>query len=398
MQSFEPTAGNENLSYGIIWHSILEDVLNAYKENNNKLSAKDFYEVVQKTLHKSIDQEGQFYTKAEQKVKSELSMRIMCSLEGWRLNWEKNITPNYDVVGVELTVSRPCYVGELGVQFCLPVIKCKDENGVYLRPVFMGEVKEFENRGGEVLECNPFNVQQAKVGDVLEAEVPYTKVGKIDCVLRGKGTNNLYILDHKTTSRPALYERNLKFDYQMQTYAALLQWEINEGLRPELEGCEVIGGMWDLCHSRIPLTVETIRNGTKLSTAKSKSIPSYVFRNAIAQNGFDEKDYSDHLKYIEQTVDQKYFVLCETYYTQKDFDRCYSEDWAKAHELGNLRLSLSCISDDDEDYLNFAAIAPRNNTICTQWGNCTYSQNCVANAPLALYNNTKRTKIKWYVQ
>lgn len=391
MQCFKKETSSQVLSYGIIWHSLLEKVLLEYKKEN-KLSTEKFYKIIVENLDKELNAEGIYFRDEPEKEKQELKSRILISMEGWRKNWEQNISRRFDVVGVELSVSRPCEFQGASVSCEVALVKDKDDKGCFLRPCYMGEAIN-----KELLEPTPFNIQDAKIGSIFDAVLPYYKVGKIDCVLREKGTKNLYILDHKTTSRPSMYERNLQFDYQMQTYAAMLQYEIEQGLHKELEGCQVIGGIWDLCHSKIPLQVDVIKKGTALSKAKSKSIPSYVFRNAIAQNGFDEEDYKDHLLYIEQTVDQKYFVILETYYTQKDFERCYSEDFIKAHDLANMRLALSAISDNDDDYLSFCAVAPRNNTICTQWGNCTYSQNCVANRPLMLYNNTRCTKLKWYI-
>ena len=290
--------------------------------------------------------------------------RYKRAIVGWVKHW-KVVHKEYEVIAVEQTLICPVIVPKTGKVY-------SPRNTFYI---------DTEN--------NLYSKGYINNGDEVQIEMPYYKIGKADAIVRKRGTKSLYILDHKTTSQPNSYQKRFLFDMQLASYCALLNFELIEGELQHFKDHKIDGVIWDLCHSKIPSRPVPLKSG-KLSTSK-KSIPSWIYEQAIEHYELDRNDYIEHLEYLKES-DGSYFQLLEVSISYKDMHRAYLEDYATAKSMHEQRVLLHDFNDTDFNYK-----APRY-PICEQYQHCKYSKYCLPNTEISKLDQTrikKEKKIYW---
>lgn len=137
---------------------------------------------------------------------------------------------------------------------------------------------------------------QAQIWDVehkFEIRIPGTMVwlsGKMDLVIRNEA-NRLAPVDHKTFKNLAT-DQHLYLDDQMTAYQWIL-WQ-ETGKAPG-------SAIYNQLLKAIPKKPELLKDGTRLSKANITSTWQ-VYREAIAEHGFDETDYYDMEKKLEGNI------------------------------------------------------------------------------------------------
>lgn len=400
MEGYQTGKRSPNLIYGSIWHMMCEDILKDIKLNEQAYAdPKVFKNKIYENFNSWVDKEfrgleNEYTSQELESMYEDIRTRLFHAAEGWRRHVYKNIVPNYEVLEIEMEVYAP-------------ILK---PDGKLFKP--RQYIVAYDM--GEKTICRPMFTHERKA-DITKESIYYDgkdsistsskmvywkwyKIGKIDALLKKKGTNQIWVLDHKTTSSLGSYESKMSLDTQLEGYAYLLRHVIdnNENYKKYRE-YEICGLLWDLCHSKVPKPPEPLMSG-KLSTAK-KSCPSWQYEislnNLINEQDVSEEEiqkYREHIEYCRQNFDQKYFKLCENYFSENSFARIEIENYVHAKKISELRNSLSNI--DKYDNKQFAKEAYRY-PLCRMNGNCTFASMCVADNTPSVILNKQAPKLIW---
>ena len=363
------------LSYGSIVHLFLEEVLRSVMATNAIPSLEELGAIHRAKTPQFIQEEA---TAAQEYIDPDPIMaNIEKSLIGWRNNFVK-LMNDWEVIGVEL-------------EFVAPILNSHNRPLVRTLPVVLFEYDELNNdwarpaRAGEYrwtsdgYELNLSNEEMERAEaceriSVEEWDLPMMIAGKVDALLRNRhDPTKLAVLDHKTTSSLAKYTKNAKYDVQLPTYAYLVQHGKDQ------HGKQVSGKVgavfYDLLHSKIPDPPKPLKSG-KLSKARV-GCPSWIYRQAIADNDLRVEDYADTIAELELNTDRKYFDIVRRDLFPDDVDRCKGELFGVATEIADRRSRLA--SADLSDDFAVDSIVPRQPHQCILWGDCKFSQICIAN-------------------
>ena len=230
---------------------------------------------------------------------------------------------------------------------------------------------------------------------LVEADMPYYKVGKIDAVLLHRDLGSLWVLDHKSTSSPSSYERKVDYDLQLISYCSLLRKELKEGKYDYItdKGKLFVGGViWDICSSDITKKrfPKVLKNGN-LSKAKTALPPSWLLKRTIDEKGLDFSEYEDYYNVCCEN-DKKFFSLITKYISESDMDRIDAEDYATAlrlHKVGEDISSIDYLKPFDWD------IKCNRFTVCTNYSSCKFSNFCFANSKSNDILLSREQKLFW---
>mgnify|MGYP001445743371 CR=1 FL=1 len=371
IQNYTVSEKAEALSYGTIWHTILEHILLKAKDQDKIDSENAITEYVEEIIDSVIENyfmengnEDSLNENHQFGFIQEIRDRITLAIPGWYRSWV-DLLERFKVLEVELVVCAPIldYNGEIA-KFPTYIM----ENDKYARPSRIGELE-----GSKLV------------------DIPYYKIGKIDVLLQERSTLDLWICDHKTSGSPANYENSITFDVQLPSYASLLDYEINYGALQNLKGCEIRGVIYDISHSKIKGIPDLLKSG-KLSKAKNAGLTSWIFEKAIAHYELGRSQYADHIEFLKNNADPKKNFQRYFYLNMEDIDRCTDEDYGIAYNMSNKRKSLVEITADS--VVDFNAISYRY-PICQKYGNCTFSSFCLANTLPAVIELEIEDQIKW---
>ena len=324
---------SDALNYGTLWHLLLERLLKHFYMQASTVNKQVFLETAQEFLFEEMANEG---VPLEQQMQYEETMLTL--IVGWQQYWEENVMHLYEVMAVEMAVYYPT-----GVWLEVP---CSTD--------------------GEKVEL----VHSSEVEDAV-VNAQYVKVGKVDAVLRMKGTNELYILDHKTSGRAGYTGAKFKFDLQCENYGAMLQWMIDNGKAEQFSGHSVVGAFWDVASNKVKTECKVLKNGS-LSQSKTGAPPSWVFAKAVKEMGLKSADYKSFIHYLKYNVDTNIFQLHEKEIASR-LQRVLAENRGMAHRMSEVRKWLTLSEQPEHTEL----IAYRNTLQCMQWGSCGVANLCL---------------------
>ena len=355
------------LLYGVGWHVIMEHALLRIKNNDQCITVDEgieFCEVVGRDYLNSEYENIPTEEIYKQDFIENMIKRYKKGIVGWVQHWEK-VHKEYEIIAIEETLT-------------CPIIDPYTEKIYSPRFKFVLEEDCFY----------PVGINTSESNEIIELELPYYKIGRVDAIVRKRGTKSLFILDHKTTSSPSSYQKKFLYDIQLASYCALLLYEIHEGDLQHLKDHEIKGVIWDLCHSKIPDIPKLLKNGT---LSKARSMPSWIYEQAIEHYGLDKEPYKEYVESLKIS-DSSYFQLLEVSISKNDMIRIYNEDYATAVSMHETRLKLEKCND-----LEFDLKAPRY-PICEQYQSCQFSKYCLPNIEISkLFQSSikKDKKIYW---
>lgn len=363
-----------SLVYGVLFHIVIEEVIN----NISKVSFKPsrcqyFLDLLKDSSNKVYDEmsencEGNQLLELEEELDS-CKDRIVNIIDGWYSFWI-DIVKDYDVLATEKVLIKPILDSE-GKQLTTDVAV----NAFY----------DAGNRDIVMIQKDSCDAGS----DTVMMEVPVYKIGTVDVILQHKETKGLYILDHKTSGSPSSYSSRLKFDLQLQSYAALLRYEITHGSMQEYKDCKIDGIWWDISHSNTPSLPKRLASG-KLSTAK-RAAPYWQYLDAIEEYKLDLSDYKDHIEYLKD-VSFKYVSLVTDIVTKDQMDIIDKEDFVQAAQINKMRSELQSLeSDTDADKIVYRW--PQ----CQIYNSCSFSSPCLANTPYNIILNRQVPQFSWLV-
>ncbi len=373
----EPTKNAPALLYGIAWHLVCEHALKEIKDNDTMITVDRGVELV--------DEIGKRFLLDEQMSIDAFDVfgfiddfvdRMKRAIKGWIPHWAEKMHKEYEIVAIELVVASPVFInGKIGGDVFFGNVRTRKDRNDYLWPVMINEKSPKHKQG-----CTFENIP-----------MPYWRAGKIDVVVRKRNTQSLFIVDHKTSSSPNGYARKFEYEQQLQSYASLVTYEIEHGELQHLKGHTINGVIWDIAHSKVGMPPKPLKNG-KLSTAKSRCSPSWIFEQAIIENDLDRNDYLDHIEHCKNTVDQSYFQILHKSINKADMKLTFYEDYAVAVEMDRTRNALIYVN--NEEFQIVASRYPK----CSEYLNCKFAHWCLPNVPLSnLWHEKeeKDTKIYW---
>ena len=375
------------LTYGIAFHIVLEQILKRIQEKGiscfTQTSIVSFAETIAKPYFEDeVESLISIPYEAQNDWIDEATARVLRAVEGWFLNWKKNVDPYYEVIAIEQVLSAPVF----DFSYSQTLFRGSELEKMY--PMFHAAYSPPSTIVLDEQGARPLRIDEdAEKLDTQKVNIPYWRCGKADAIVRARGSKMLYILDHKTTAQPNGYASKFSYDIQLPSYGALLYYEIKYGALKHLRDHDVGGVIWDLCHSKVPLPPKPLKS-KELSQSKSRCVPSWIFEKALSR--YEGKtDYSKHIQYLKERIDPNYFQILTLSLSKDDLVRSFKEDYATALKLHKLRSTLKGCDDIDFNWK-----APRY-PICEQYARCKYSSFCLPNTPLSQISENKNQKIRW---
>lgn len=250
----------------------------------------------------------------------------------------------------------------------------------------------------------------AKTGEAAMAQEvhwPMFQAMTLDAVIQNRSTGDLMVWEAKSSSSPTHYIRGVMVDPQVIGYC----WGLEQALgkpgpfRHIDPARKVLGYMFDVASNQLqsdakvlkPVKVpmldqdgnpvmkgrskvyQTDRDGQPilkspgLSVAKNTNCPSWRFRRAIAENGFDPAEYADHLLHLSMTVDPKLYETIIGTYDHELRSRYTAEIYGIARDISTLRqrAAMSEISQISSEF-------PRTPICRMPGGTCDFRSICLA--------------------
>ncbi len=172
-------------------------------------------------------------------------------------------------------------------------------------------------------EINPLpgNLEYVSAEVTFQVRIPgtynYLK-GTIDGIARNKKTGAIWIVEHKTYKDRSAKLEDLRINYQMLAYSYAAQ---------KLLGYPVAGVIYDGLCKKSPKKPALLKSGNGLSKAWIATT-GYTYRQAIAEHGFNEEDYTEILAKIdahELREEGGFFTRHKLRYPQQQLDQFEDE-------------------------------------------------------------------------
>jgi hypothetical protein len=376
---------NPAFAYGSCWHLTLEYILKQIKDSDELPNEEVLLDFLKNHISKYIiDQTFEEYSFSSisieevNELKTSIKDRILLSITGWLKNWRENIHPKYKVLDVELVTSHPVsYQNEkLVLDTKLVEETYPSDKEEYKKKHVYRLLKTAEQN----YSTNPM-FDNCLHQQLVETDMPYYKVGKIDAVLLHRDLGSLWVLDHKSTASPSSYERKADYDLQLISYCALLRKDIKNGKYDYIKdkGKLFVGGViWDICSSNITKKrfPKFLAKSGKISKAKTSLPPSWLLKRTIEEKGLEFSEYEEYYKLCCEN-DTKFFSLITKHVSSSDLDRIDAEDYSTAlrlHKIGEDISSIDYLKPFDWD------IKSNRHTVCTNYSSCKFSNFCFANS------------------
>lgn len=236
---------------------------------------------------------------------------------------------------------------------------------------------------------------------------PIYQVLTVDMLLVERADpSRLWLWEAKTSSDPEARVRQLGIDTQVEGYTWAVTQAARAGLLADLgvprQG-RVVGCVFDVVCNKLqrdpkPLAAKPVKvldehgqpvktkgryvyqhdaDGEKvlrspgLSTARSWT-PSWRYEAAIEQHGFRPSDYANHLRQLEETVDDRLHDRAWPTYSPEQIRRYGLELYGVAKQLTTWRRALATATRDDD----LVAQVPRTPVCNLPGGGCAFRRPC----------------------
>jgi hypothetical protein len=395
VECLESDRFSQALFHGVSWHYFCELTLLKIKETDEIPNKNEIEDIIENEVSIFLRSELLKFSKIDkEEIFEETINNIRLGSIGWINKWSKDIHPRYKVLDAEKVLVKPILTKEDKILTChLPIIKEVFGSTKIARLPSVGEVHSF-NRFNVKL-GDHFSDDSVNTSSSIE-ELPVFKVGKIDCVLLERETKAIWILDHKTSRSTLAYAKKMSFDLQLQSYCALLRFNLNHGMYSE-HGEVFVGGMiWDITCSKF--NNPSYNKDGSLKKVKrgyiTHSLAIEILSNPIYESS--RSDYDDYLQVLKDR-DQSNFMIIEEVSTDKELDRVDAEDLIRCLEA--IEFKKKCYSLDSSDALDTNCLMVRQ-PICQLYNFCEFSNICTQNSTFAdpnMITYDRRHKLYWKI-
>ncbi len=362
---------------------------------------------------------GEYPVFEDDEVESEAT-RLQAAFDGWLRVYGRDPSARLKVVAVEVAAARVIR-GPTGRPYCPETLLIREQDGD-LRIAGTGEAT-----GQQVGDNSPVT----HTGEVISVRWPYYQISRFDCVYQHRTTGVLLLGEWKSSASPRTLVDGLNVDPQTDGYVWVLEAVRGHGFIPDGK----IGGyLYDVTSSHAqhgpkvlkPQKVKVLgddgepeMNGSRyvyemnddgtldedgesnndatfkmvsaLSTAKSASVPSWLFQKAIVDNGLEPADYADHVTHLRQTVDPKIYIREYGTAGPQARKRYGEEIYATAVQFANSRRAAARATSTSD--LNIAF--PRVPVCRLPGGTCAFRGPCMQDGDDARASFERGTKQTW---
>lgn len=392
---------SQAMFYGTSWHYFCELFLLQVKDNDKIPNKEVIEEIIEIEVANFVRTELDKFSQVDKEEVFEIVLKnIRLGSIGWIKKWKEEVHTKYKVLDVEKVVVKPIITKDGKILTCeMPIIHEHFEDCQLARLPLVGEIKNGLDKNTNIIlgDKETYN----RIGSSVEnKELSVFKVGKIDCVLLDRSSNTIWVLDHKTSKSTLSYANKMAFDLQLQSYSALLQWNIENGMYSEYkrDGEDlVIGGViWDIVSSKFNSpsyntdgSLKKVRRGYITHALALEILSSPIYENS-------KDEYEDYLQVLEDRDNSNYFLI-EEFITGTDIDRSNAEDLVRTKQA--IQFKKECYSLDTADTIDTDMLLVRQ-PICQLYNFCEHSNICMPNIgfkdpTMLIYNRSH--KVYWKV-
>ena len=378
VECLEIDSFSQSLFYGVAWHYFCELCLLKIKENDSMISKEISNSIIENEVSDFVRLELDKFSSVldKEEVFENTINNITLGSIGWLKKWSEEIHPRYKVLDVEKVLIKPVFNKKGEVLTCeMPVIYETFVDKKMARLPSIGECFKDLERFRFNVKLLDYCTSESVDRELQYKEMPVYKVGKIDCILLDRDTNGLYILDHKTSKTPTAYAKKMHFDLQLQSYCALLEYNIQNGMYSEYENVFVSGVIWDIVSSKF--NKPSYNSDGSLKQVKRGYI-THALALEILSNPIYEKaiqEYEDYLQVLKDR-DSSNYIFIEEFISPKDIARSNAEDFVRCSQA--IDFKKKCYDLDNLDVIDTDLLLVRQ-PICQLYNYCEYANLCMQN-------------------
>jgi hypothetical protein len=390
------------LFFGVSWHYMCEVALNEIAIKDEMISIERLHSIIDGEVSDFVRKELQQYSDIDiEEVFEEVIQNLILGSYSWLEHWANDIYPYYRVIDTEKVLIKPIFErkdGEDGsvMKKEVPFIRENYLNQSILRLPMAGELSNSGSIASRniCIKNDKFSIDgEYSINSNEEKHiVPYYKVGTLDCILQERFTEALWILDHKTSGNVINYARKMEFNFQLASYAALLEYAISQGEFSYLGNSIHIGGViWDISSSKY--NEPKICEDGYLKQVKRGLITYSHAKHILSKPEYLDKqdEYSEYLELLESKRNSNNLFVPKII-TYDEIERVKNEDYSNAIEIHNLRMSVYFLNIENKTDMDLKL--PRY-PICQVYNYCSFAKFCFRNSSfndpnLLLFNHSPK--------
>lgn len=278
--------------------------------------------------------------------------RLRAAAEGYLVRYGTSPPTLTRVVAVEVSFARPI-ANRQGVPYTPDVPVVADEGGY-----------RFARRGDD----------EKRIEWV---RWPWYYLARLDALMADRESGALWALEHKSSSAPESLIDGLSVDPQTGGYVWLLEDLVRRGLVPGAKlTAKVAGYVLDVASSSTQHDPEPLVKGG-YSRAKNKNTPSWRYRRTLSEAGEDVSKYQDHLSFLREHVDPKFYRREFATLDEDARHRFGIEVRMVAARISQMRRDVVRPKDLDDVYERF----PRTPVCRLPGGSCSFRGPCLRDGP-----------------
>jgi len=357
-----PTEKVTAAGFGTGFHSVMETVFGAAKEADEVPTEDVAREAVESVVEGWSSLVGETYDSDQFESDSDRLREVVSAW--WRGFDLERFLGEFEVVDVERA-------------FVAPIVN--PETGTPLR-ASMRIVEALDESGSPILRL-------ARPGDEgwRRVQWPWLFAGRVDLVVASRRTGALWLLDHKTTTRPDGLASTLSTDPQAPSYA----WTVEQST-----GRRVAGFIWNIVDSARPGDPRILKSG-RLSLAARQTVPSWKIEDYLAARNAEtgettSEDESEFVAAQRARVDGRWSVFEQYGLRREDIEIAGREIHADAVRLAGLYRSGLV-----DDRRALATTHPRVPVCKASGAFCSYRGPCSSDGELARLAYESRPAREW---
>lgn len=348
------TEDERPLRFGTAFHAVIEQIFRHFASTDTAVDGEQVEGWIDGVASGWRSDERIRLAVSSEEIEADVEA-LAHAVRGWLRTYGSAPWRDYAVVAVERSFTAPILHPRTGAPLRSKMLVV--EEGDRIRPAGGGEAP-----GARTVQW------------------PWLYLGRVDAILRHRTTGAIWLLDHKTSSSPETFASGLAGDPQAIGYVWLVEQAIRSGALADVgveRDARVAGFVYNIVSSAKQRKPEVLKKGG-LSRAKAIS-PSWLYEQAIRENGLAIEDYAEHLEGLRETVDRRLYLAEWVSVGHEDRERFRREVYADAVRIAALYREAARA----ESVLDLALTHPRTPVCRLPGGYCSYRGPCAEDGPEA---------------
>jgi hypothetical protein len=361
------------LRFGTAFHEVIEGVFRHFAETDTPVSDEQVRALLDETLSAWRANARLLAATSSEEIEEDAEA-LTNAILGWLRTYGAAPWRDFEVIAVERSFSAPILHPRTGtpLRSKMLVVEEQHADGPRLRPAGGGEAP-----GARTVQW------------------PWVFVGRVDAILRHRTTGAVWLLDHKTSASPETFASGLSGDPQANGYAWLVEQAIRSGALLDVgveRDARLAGFVYNIVSSSRQRKPEVLKKGG-LSRAKSVT-PSWLYEEAIRENGLALTDYDEHVETLRTTVDRRLYLAEWVSVGREERDRFAREVYADAVRISGLYREAARAN----SVLDLALSHPRTPVCRLPGGYCSYRGPCSQDGAEARSNYAVADGVYWSIK